>query len=263
MSTKMNALLAVADTQAKPFLAMMKDYVGFFGKKQGSFQGEKRTYDAKEGTVDEPGNRSNVLVSTTVNEKLNYFIKESNKYIDSQFGIEATNASGDAKAELIVGDKSWGVLSSLELLRLKGLLEKGDFVQMIENIPVRSDSEEWSRTENEQYKDRMIYESPLLEGVTKTTVKEHYILPDPNIKHLKNAGDYTPQVGTKNETMELGNYTHQRFSGMISHRERAKMLSKRGELLTAVIETLKSCNEVGSIQSNLTAERIFGHIFGS
>jgi hypothetical protein len=258
---KLNVLLGKTDHLASVFAKMMKDYIAFFKGKQGAFKGERRTYTPKEGTVDEPGKRKNLLVVTTVAEKFNWFKENSQEFIDALFAVEATNASGLAKAKLIVDDEEWGEFTSLELLRLKSLIASNDLRGMLEHIPVRSDSEIWEKTDVEQYSDRDIYQTALTEGVEKTTVKESYILKDPNISD-GGSRSYTPQIAQKNTVMELGDYTHQYFSGESTQRKKAEILRRRSALLTAVIGALKECNEVEIVQSKLTSKKIFSYILG-
>lgn len=260
MKLKLNVLLAKTDNLATYYKGMLKDYSRFFVKSQGAFQGEKRTYQPKEGTIDEPSKRGNRVVQTTVNEKLHWFMQNSKEYIDSLFSQERTNASGLAKAELVVGGKSWGEYTSLELLRLKSLVEGNDLHHMLENIPVRSDQEEWEETKNEMYAERSVFEMPQVKGMNITTEKESYILPDPNLKDGMRA-TYTPQIAHKTTTVELGEYTQQKFSGEWSQRQRAEMLFRRAQLVTAIIEALKTCNEAEVVQSDLTSDKIFGYLF--
>lgn len=259
---KLNVLLGKTDHLASVFVKMMKDYIQFFKGKQGAFVGEKRTYTPKDGTVDEPKKRKNDLVVTTVSEKFDWFTKRAKEYIDATFAVEATNASGNATAELIVDGTSWGTFSSLELLRLKSILENNDLRGMLENIPVRSDSQIWEEVTDEQYKDRDIYQTPLQEGVEKTTVKESYILKDPNINE-SNSRSYTPQIAHKNTVMELGDYTHQYFSGESTQRKKAEILRRRSAIITGVIAALKECNECEVIMSDLTSDKIFSYILGN
>lgn len=259
---KLNVLLGKTDYLASSYSAMVKDYSKFFRNSQGSFLGEKRTYTPREGTVDEPSKRKNVLVQTTVSEKFDWFKNQSKDYIDALFAVEATNASGLAKAELVVAGRSWGEFTSLELLRLKSIIESSDLKAMLENIPVRSDSVNWEECTVEQYEGRNIYQTNLVEGVEKTTVKESYILEDPNVGKLKDHQSYSPQVATKNTVQELGDYTHQGFSGESTQRQKAEMLKRRSTLLAAVVEALKVCNEVPVKESMLTANNIFGYILG-
>ncbi len=254
---KLNILLAVTDHLAASWKKLIGDTKEFFKNNQWDFKGERRTYSPKAETIDEPGKRSNKLIVSTVKEKLNYIEENSGPFIDALFSQEKTNSMGLAKAVLEVDGLVLGEFSSLELLRIKSLLENATFKEMYENIPVRDDKEIWKATTNTDYLGREVFENDIVEGTEKTTVKESYILLDPNI----GKGDkYTPQIGTKNTTMELGDYTHQKFSGELTHVERAYILGRRTKLITAVVAALKTANDVEAIPSEMTAAKLFDYL---
>ncbi len=260
---KLNVLLAITDALRIKYKNMIADYSRFFTKSQGAFMGVKNTYVAKDGMVDDPSKRSQQKIQTTVNEKLEYFLAESKEFINSLFSQEKTNALGVAKAKLVVEEEEWGEFTSLELLRLKSLLESsdlGDIKGMFEKIPVRSDSVIWNETTSEEYTGRNIWETERMENVARTTVKESYILKDPNVAVGK-VDNYVPQVAIKTNSIDIGDYTHQAFSGEASQRERASMLKRRNDLFIAVIKALKECNECDTVPSELTADKIFGYLF--
>lgn len=260
-ATKLNVLLGKTDHLASAYRNMIKDFTKFFKNSQSSFRGERKTYEPKPGTIDQPGQRKVQKVVTTVDEKFDWFKENATEYLDALFSLEKTNASGVPKAELVVEGKNWGEFTTLELLRLKSLIENGEFATLLENIPVRSDSEIWSETSNEAYQGRKVYDSPLQAGVVKSTTKESYILVDPNISKLQDGSSYTPITAVRNTIVELGDYTHQRFSGEWSHRKRAEVLRRRQVLLTAIIEALKKANDCEAVQSDLTAEKVLGYLF--
>lgn len=253
-------LLAKVDTTSSRFRAAIQDYLKFFKDSQGSFKGIKKTYSPRPDTIDEPSERQNKMVVTTVKEKLDWFVENNTEYLQDILDIEATNAAGIAKAELVINGKSFGELSSLELLRLKGFLESTDFEKMYASLPVRSDSEIWARSENEMYVNREIYETPMQSGVKKSTEKVSYILEDPNLGNLKNGEGYKPQVAVKTIPIELGDYTIQNFSGETSQRERAEILRRRSELLTAVVIALKEANNVEVVKSNFSSKDLFEYL---
>ena len=258
---KMNTLLAVTTSGLAHFKASLKDYTQFFKGSQGAFLGERGTYEARPDTVDNSSKRGNQAVQTTVDEKLAWLVDSNEEFLNELFTVEKAN-SGGIMADLVVDGKSWGGLSTLELLRLKGILEDASFLAMLSSIPVRSDSENWMETSNEQYTDRPgIFESPLQEGTSKTTVKESYILEDPNAGKLKDQSGYTPQVVQKNTVEILGEYTHQYFSGEWSQRQRAELLRKRNILYKAVIEALKDANDVEVMDNSNLGTQLFKYLF--
>lgn len=256
---KLNVLLAKTDHLASVFKKGLEDYVKFFKTSQGAFKGEKKTYEPKPGTIDLVNERSNKLVVTTVEEKLKYLQENSREYIDALFSQEKTNSSGVASAHLTIDGKSLGVFSSMELLRLKSLLESGTLKDMYENIPVRNDDEQWNTSSNEQYSKRQIFESSQRSGVHKSVMKEQYILTDPNIGK-SDSSKYTPQIASKDTIVEIGDYTYQKFSGEASHVERAGILARRSKMLVAVIEALKEANDVEAIPSEMTSDKIFNYL---
>lgn len=259
---KLYVLLALTDQLRVGYKNMVKDFQKFFSTSQGAFIGVRNTYVPREGTIDEPKKRVYTPVTSTVNEKLDYFIEKSSEFIDALFSQEATNASGIAKAELVVDGNNWGEFTSLELLRLRSLIESKDLGQigdMLNVIPVRSDSELWN--ESKEFEGRELFETPLVSGVNKSIKKVPRVLTDPNFQGKEIPAGYEPPIVSIDEIQELGDYTSQRFSGQWSHSERAKALYRRSVLLTAVTKALKQANDVTSLKSDLNAEKIFGYMF--
>lgn len=261
---KLNVLLGVTDHLRSNYKNMVSNYTSFFKDKQGSFKGEKKTYDVRDGVIDDPKKKGLILVVTTVKEKFDYYVDHSEKFINALFNQEKTNSSGTAVAHLVVDGDNWGEFTSLELLRLKSLLESsdlGNFGDMLKNIPVRSDAKVWKESDSADYEGREIFQSKLLEGVTKTTVKEPYVLVDPNLVGRELPVNYTAPIVQRDNVMELGDYTVQEFSGEWSQREKALCLSRRATLLVAITEALKVANDCEVVASDLTAKRIFDYLF--
>lgn len=260
---KLNTLLAKTDQLAPSFKNGVSSYAGFFKDKQGAFRGERRTYTPNDGTVDVPGKRKNDLVVTTVDEKLKYLVETSTDYIDALFSQERTNATGKAQAELSVDGVSFGTYSSLELLRLKNVLEGNGLETMYANIPVRSDAEEWYSSQDAQYSERAIFEQKKQELTNKTTEKEQYIVEDPNVQAALAAGkqlNYQPQMASRDTVKILGEETFQRFSGEYSQKQRADILRRRTKLVTAVVEALKIANDAEAVASEMTSAKLFGYL---
>lgn len=263
MRLKLHVVLAKTEQSAAPFKRMQEDYVKFFKTEQGAFKGIKKTYEPRPGTADEPTKRENRQVVTTVREKLDWFTENAVPHLTDIFAVDATNASGTVKARLVVEGVDMGELSSLELLRLKTVIESGTLEQMYGNIPVRNEDEEWKETIAEQYKGREIFETEKRVGVSTTLQKETYILDDPNLGRIQGA-QYTPKTSERTTVQEIGDYTLQSFSGQYSHRQRAEILNRRSKLLTAVVEALKVANEAEVVQSNLKPEQLFRYLhFGT
>lgn len=256
----MNTLLAKVEHSSSRFAKMVGDYLAFFKGKQGAFAGVKKTHVPKEGFVEDKSYIANTKVITTVGEKLDWFEQQSIPYLKELFSVEATNSRGAHTVELVVDGISFGHLTALDLMRLKTLLTKKEWVEMYENIPVRSDAEVWEPCSDPEYDGREIFQTPMLKGITRTTESEEVILKDPNINPDKLPANYNARVTIKKRTVETGDYTMQNFTGGWTQRQKAELLRRRSLLLSAVVEALKEVNDVASEKANLDVEGLVTYL---
>lgn len=141
-------------------------------------------------------------------------------------------------------------------MRLKSLLSSREFKALLENIPVREDNKVWNPTQNVIYKDREVYETPLISGVSKTTEKEEVILKDPNLdpSHLPN--NYNAKTTIRSKVVEIGDYTIQNFSGEWTQEQKAKALRRLSGLYGAVVSAFKEVNDMETLPPNRTLNYI-------
>lgn len=257
---KMNTLLAKVEHSTASFNRIIADYYTFFSKKQGMFEGIKKTFKPREGYQEDASKMGTTKVATTVGEKLEWFEENAIPHLKDVFAIESTNSKGANKVELKVGDISFGFLTALDLMRLKTLLTKKEWEQMYENIPVRSDSEVWNDCTDPEYNGREIYQTPMQVGVTRTTESEEVILKDPNLDPSKLPANYNAKVTIKKHTVETGDYTIQKFTGAWTQRQRAEILRRRSQLLAAITEALKVVNDVETEKPNLNVETLISFL---
>lgn len=257
---KMNTLLAKVEHSTSSFNRMIADYYTFFSKKQGMFEGIKKTFKPREGYQEDASKMGTTKVATTVGEKLDWFEGNAIPHLKDVFAIESTNSKGANKVELKVGDISFGFLTALDLMRLKTLLTKKEWEQMYDNIPVRSDSEVWVACTDPEYNGREIYQTPMQVGVSRTTESEEIILKDPNIDPAHLPANYRASITTKKRTVETGDYTIQKFTGAWTQRQKAEVLRRRSQLLAAVTEALKEVNDVETEKSNLNVETLISFL---
>ncbi len=249
------------ESLASNFKANLQDYVQFFTKHQGNFKGIRKTYIPRPDTIDLPTERVSIAVVTTVQEKLDWFVETNERYITDLFSVEATNAGNIATASLEVDGIYFGEFTSLELLRLVSLLESVDMKNMYANIPVRSDAEDWQFSHDDLYENRYgIWELPKISGIKRSISKESYILEDPNVDKLKDTSKYTPIQSSRDTVLDLGDWTVQSFTGEFSHTQRANILRRYSKLLIAAKDALKTANEAITIESNMTAKKLFGYL---
>lgn len=257
---KMNTMLAKVDHASSSANQMIRDYAAFFKTKQGAFKGEKNTYTAREGFLDKPEKRGVTRVITTVQEKLSWFEERFIPYLMDLFSIEATNSAGAHRVELKVGDVSFGFLSAAELMRLRNILTSKELDSMYVNIPVRSDARIYEACTDEEYVGREIVQTPIHISVERTTEKEEVILKDPNIDPAHLPANYRSTTVVKTKMVEVGDSTHQEFTGEWTQRKKAELLKRKSELLTAITVALKEVNEVEAMQSNLNADALIKYL---
>ena len=257
---KMNTLLAKVDHASSSVNKMIRDYAAFFKTKQGAFKGEKNTYTPREGFLDKPEKRSIVRVTTTVQEKLDWFEDKFIPYLKELFSIEATNSYGAHRVELKVGDVSFGYLSAPELMRLRNILTSNELDSMYQNIPVRSDAKIYETCTDEEYEGREIMQTPISKSVERTTEKEEVILKDPNIDPAHLPANYRSTTVMRTKMVEVGDSTHQEFTGEWTQHKRAELLKRKSELLSAITVALKEVNEVEAQKSNLDADTLIKYL---
>lgn len=258
---KMNTLLAKVDHATASVAKLFSDYVQFFKNKQGMFRGSKKTFVPRDGYVEDPTKMGVTVVATTVDEKMDWFNEQFKNWLNDVFRVEATNSKGAKTVELIVDGKSFGNLTALELMRLKSILTNKDLEAVFANIPVRSDSEVWTPTQDPEYNGRKIFETALIKGVTRTTEKEEVILKDPNLDPSHLPANYQAKTTIKSKTVETGDYTSQSFTGEWTQRQRAELLRRRSTLLSAVIEALKVVNDTIVENPNLDVNAVVDYIY--
>lgn len=254
MKMKMNTMLAKVEHESASVNQMTREYAAFFKTKQGAFRGEKNTYAARDGFLDKPEKRGVTRVTTTVQEKLDWFEERMIPYLKDLFAIEATNAKGANRVELKVDGVSFGFLSATELMRLRNIITSKELDTMYQNIPVRSDAKIYEPCTDEEYEGREIFQTPLSKSVERTTETEEVILKDPNVDPQHLPANYRSAVIQRKHTVEIGDSTHQEFTGEWTQRKRAELLRRKSQLLNAITVALKEVNEVETEESNLNVD---------
>lgn len=253
---KVNSKLAQRDHSIAQQKAMVEDYCQFFSKKQGSFRGIKKTFVPKDGFLDDPNYIADVKVVTTVQEKLNWFNRQTKLFLANVLDVEATNSDGAQTIELKVDGVSFGNLTALELMRLKGILTDKSLDKMYANIPVREDNKVWSPSDNGEYEGREIFQDPLVSGQTRTSENEEIILKDPNVDPQHLPSNYRAQTTTKRHTVITGDYTIQNYTGEWTHQRRAELLRRKSAIIEAINLAITELNGIECKSTNLDVDGI-------
>jgi hypothetical protein len=255
MQKKQSVLLGLREKLEKTFGNMLDDFLSKFKNKQEIFLGADRTYTPVDGFADDPAKRGFKKVSSTVTEQLDWLKKYSLDYFNTVLSIEKTNSTG-IKAKLIVNGIEWGEYSVLELLRLKSIMD-GKLRAILGELPIRDEKSVWKKTTRDLYGQRDVWETPLVEGYAKTTLKRTEIVNDPHIKEAPNRPPVPVQIETQ---VNIGHWTEQKFSGEITDIQKAEILVKYDQVYNGIVEALENCNNIESHPSDL-GKRFLEYIF--
>jgi hypothetical protein len=257
MKWKLNELLAKKKHQESIASAMTKDYIATF-KRLGSsiFQGFRKTYLPVDDNPVDYNEIALQRVENTVHSKLDYYETNASPHFDYLMAVEATNAQA-ARADLIYDGVVVANLSTIELLALKSYLDRKEFADMYEHLPVRNETIEWKKSEDEEVKGEGIWSTNPIKGIDKTSEVTKYILEDPNIQFLVDKSKYVPIQAEKRVEKIKGHKESRLFSGEISHKERAVFLSNLSKLKEAIIEALERGNDVPVVESTFNSEKLF------
>ena len=255
-----NTQLSKSELSGASFNKMVSDYDGFFSKSQGAFKGIKKTFSPRDGFEVDPNYTTNTKVVTTVNEKFDWFNQGFKEYLDTLMSVEATNSNGAERIELVVDGVSFGNLTALELMRLRGILTSKTLDNMYNKIPVREDSVVWKPTTDGEYVGRDIFETEILTGQTRTGESEEVILKDPNIDPQHLPSNYNAKTTTKRRQVVTGDYTVQKFTGEWTHAQRANLLRRKSQLIQAITVALKEINSIEARETNLDVDKMISFL---
>ena len=111
---KLNVLLALREKLGKRYAAMIGDYTNFFKNKQGAFQGTLKTHSPLDGYAVDATKVANIRVITTVNEKMDWWLREALEYINTALTIEASNGEGAPTVPLVFEGKEYYTVGDVD-----------------------------------------------------------------------------------------------------------------------------------------------------
>lgn len=235
---KMHEILAIeADLEGRA-KKIMEETRKVFKDKAALFMGAVRTYKPfVEDGISYPS--ENQAMTSTVDEKLAYTIKEVEKYYDALLQKESTNQVAKADLEVdgvvIAKDVPATFLLGMES-RLKQLRE------IYDAVPTLAVGTEWKLDES---KGDGVYSIVHPEEAMKTqkTTKS---------KVLYEATDKHPaQIDKWEEVENVGKYTKYIWCGMVTPARKSQMLNRVDELIRAVKKARQRANSVEVVSASI------------
>jgi hypothetical protein len=234
----MHQLLAVEPDLAGTYKAITNETIKTFGKREHFFGSEKKLEMFEEG-VDSTFPVEHKKMDTTVNEKLDYQESAIIKYFDAVLQKDLTNC--EAKADLVVDGKV--IAEQVPATFLLGLETKlKQVIRIYSTIPTLQPGVEWEIDPNlgeDVYRRKRPEES----AKTETTFKA-VILYEAQFPKEGEKGESLPaQVEKVPDKRDIGMYTKQVWTGMLSPATKSKLLGRLYRLLEGAKSARSKANE--------------------
>jgi len=244
MSNKLHEILALEQDRKNKANLSIGESVKTFTKNASSFDGMIKKYIALEEYSEQIPDESKEMVSTIKNT-LKSTLEPVIVAIDATISKEETNSSGIARAELIVGDKSFGTFSATSLLSLEAHLLKT--FELYKTIPTLDTSTKWFFDEQNDF------------FRTNGEIKFRTIKRPQVIVKYEATDKHPAQTELLNIDFQVGKYETTNFSGKITPNQKAQLLNKFEKLIEAVKIARSKANNV-EVKNVEIAKDIFDYI---
>jgi hypothetical protein len=218
-----------------------------FTKKEDLFDGVLKNYVSFDQNGEQIPLEKKELV-TTVAEKLDYAKDAMIKAIDATISKEETNASGTAKAPLVLDDGTeFGTLSATSLIALEKYLVR--IREVYKRIPTVDPARSWTKDATQA---RAIYVAPVetkfrsvekLDVITKAAATDKFPAQTELVKNVVQVGKYETTYST----------------GRLQPIEKSNLLTKIDTLIQAVKQARQQANQAQVVNVKL-GDKIFTYI---
>ncbi|MEO0340239.1 MAG: hypothetical protein AAF242_13640, partial [Bacteroidota bacterium] len=148
MSNKLHEILAIEQDRKNKANVVIGEAKKMFSKNPTSFDGMIKKYVSTEENAEQIPDETKEMVSS-VKKTLAEALKPIIISMDATLSKEETNASGVAKAELIIDEKSFGTFSATALLALESQLSK--VLDLYKSIPTLDTTQKWEFDEQNDF----------------------------------------------------------------------------------------------------------------
>jgi hypothetical protein len=245
---QLHQLLAIIENLAKKAGFGSKERTVTFGKKPEHFDGWDKNYKITEEGTDDQIPESKEMV-TTVDEQLDYLEELYIPWLDADLQKEETNSGGDARAELIINDTSFGKFSATTLLAWEKHIK--NLVEVYKTIPTLDPVRRWELMK--QMKEKQgVFKTP--EEVRIRTVKKAEVL------LMAPATDKHPaQTELIHVDKQVGKWLTTYYSGKWTPRKKAEVLNRLENVLVTVKKARSEANKADVVPIE-KAEQLFHYI---
>ena len=244
MSNKLHEILAIEQDRKNKANVAIGESKKTFSKNPTSFDGMIKKYVSTEENAEQIPDETKEMVSSvqkTLSEALQSIITS----MDATLSKEETNASGVAKAELIVEDKNFGTFSATALLALESQLSK--VLDLYKSIPTLDTTQKWEFDEQNDF-----YRTS--EEVKFRTVKRPKVI----VKY-EATEKHPAQTELINIDFQVGRYETTYLSGRITPKQKKSLVDKLEKFIESVKMARSKANNV-EVKNIKLGNEIFEYI---
>jgi len=226
---QLHQLLAVEQDRRGRASEIIQEAVTLFQKKEDHLDGFIRTYHPKDDKGDTLPPEQKLIV-TTVAAKMQYANGFIIKAINAQLSKEETNASGLAKAELIVDDVNFGEFTATSLLALEQHLQK--LLGVYRVIPTIDPVKRWMPDPSQDNT-----------FITETEVKHRTNKVEDFRVIVPATPEHPAQIAKIVKDEQVGTWETVYSSGKITPAQKSELLSRIDNLIDAVKKARAKANQ--------------------
>jgi hypothetical protein len=244
MANKLHELLAVEQDRKNKANEAIGEAKKFFTKNDPYFDGMVKKYVSLEEDAEQIPDERKELVKT-VKQQLEETLQSVVAALDATISKEETNASNTAKAELVVGDVSFGTFSATTLLALESQLNR--LADLYQALPTLDSTRKW--------------EFDVQSGVFKTEeeVKFRSVKRPKVIIKYEATEKHPAQTELLSLDFQVGKYETTYFSGKVSISQKKEMTNRIEKLIEAVKIARAKANNVEVVNVKL-GKKVFDYI---
>lgn len=231
---QLHALLAVEQDRKNRATEILQEAATLFSKKEDHLDGVVKVYEPKE-EGGEPLPPEIKEVVTSISEKMAYVAPFVAQAIDAQLSKEETNASGTARAELIVDGKSFGEFSATSLLALEQHF--GRLLGLYRVMPTLDNVRRWTKDSQAEN----IY-------VSETEVKYRTQKIEDVVVAVQPTKEHPAQVVKLTKDVQVGTYKTTYRSGKITSAAKSELLRRIDHMLDAIKQARAHANQAEVVQ---------------
>jgi hypothetical protein len=243
MANKLHELLAVEQDRKHKANQALGEAKNIFTKKDPYFDGMVKRYVSLEENAEQIPDEQKTMV-LTVADKLSQTLETVTKGVDAHLSKEETNASGIAKAVLVIDGQNFGTFSATSLLAMESHLSK--IRDLYNSIPVLDPAKKWTFDEQAG-----IYKS---EDVKFRSVKRPKVI----VKY-EATEKHPAQTELLYLDFQVGKYETTYTSGKITPAKKAELLGRIDRLTEGVKIARSKANDV-EVKNIKIGQRLFDFI---